>query len=205
LKATRLPRGPHALPPADAAARQRERLVEATPRVVAEHGYNAMTVAHIVAAAGVGRAAFYQQFSDKHACFAVAHERAQERVMGVLTFPCYTKAALAERVEASLSAALGFLAREQDLAALLVVEGPAAGGEIARRQLEWMKRCGALLRLASVGAADARKPQPDAELLIVGGIAAGIAQKILAGETARLSELTPSLVDFTLSCYARSR
>jgi AcrR family transcriptional regulator len=203
-KFRRLPRGRSALPPGGAAAEQRERIIAATPGVVAKHGYNATTVAHIVGAAGVGRAAFYRQFSDKHDCFAAVHEQAQERLLGVLTFPCYTNDSLHERVRASLLAALEFLAADPDLAILIAVEAPAAGQELARRHLEWMKQFGALLRLGALGVPDVEKPPATVELMIAGGIVAAVAQKALAGEADRLPELAPEFTEYALTFYDKS-
>ena len=48
----RLPRGRHALAPEQVQADQRQRLVDAVPRVVAERGYEAMSVADVGKAYG---------------------------------------------------------------------------------------------------------------------------------------------------------
>jgi AcrR family transcriptional regulator len=201
LRSAGLPRGPHALNPELVAANQRERLLAAVSRVVAEHGFSATTVAHIVAAAGVGRATFYEQFSDKLECFEVAYERAQDRLLGALTFSCYTTDSLDDRVEGALSAALELLADEPDLAVLVAVEGPGAGPGPAKRHLQWVKRCGALLPLAALGVPGARRPPVASELMIVGGIATAISQRVLAGEVERLSTLVPSLTEYALNFY----
>lgn len=185
------------------AADQRERIVAAMPRVVAEHGLSETTVAHIVAAAGVGRATFYHQFADKHECFTVAYERAQDRLLGALTFPCYTKEGLHERVAASLSSGFGLLAREPDLAILIAVEAPAAGSVLHDRHLRWMKRYGELLSLAVLGVPGVKRPRPSSELMIVGGIAMGVAERVLAGEVSRLPDLAPGFVAYILNFYGR--
>src|SRR5882757_7019395 len=84
----RLPRGRHALAPEEVVADQRRRLIEAVPRVVAKHGYEAMSVADIVKAAAVSRNAFYNNFGDKQECFAAAHEACHERLLAILERPC---------------------------------------------------------------------------------------------------------------------
>lgn len=193
------------MPAEEAAAVQRGRILAVLPEVVAEHGFSGMTVAHIVAAAGVGRGAFYQQFKDKHESFAVAHRCCHERLQGALTFPCYAKSTLEERVRSSLAAALGLLAEEPAMAVLLAVEAPGAGLELARSHLEWLGRYGALLRRATVGLPAVSPPPAAAELMITGGVATAVAQKTLAGETAQLAELTPEYTEFVLSFYERSR
>jgi AcrR family transcriptional regulator len=196
-----LPRGPYALPPEVVAKDQRERLLAALPEAVAEHGYEGTTVSHIVEIAGVARGAFYKQFVDKRDCFAAAHEAAHERLLGVLTFPCYARAGLAERVEGSLGAGLAFLASEPELARLLTVEAPAAGPEIAKRHHEWMNRYGALLRRAALGQPEIVMPSRAIEPVIVGGIASSIAERVLAGKVEQLEDLLSELVAYVLACY----
>ncbi|HEY5052457.1 MAG TPA: TetR/AcrR family transcriptional regulator [Solirubrobacterales bacterium] len=183
------------------AADQRERLLAAVPVVVAEYGFSATTVAHIVGAAGVGRATFYEQFTDKLECFEVAYERAQDRLLGALTFPCYVKSSLGERIEGALSAALELLAREPDLAVLVAVEGPGAGPGPAKRHLQGMRRYGALLPLGVLGVPGAKRPPAATEVMIAGGIVTAIAQRVLAGEVERLPSLAPSLAEYALSFY----
>src|SRR3954452_16563188 len=94
----RLPRGRHALAPQEVRADQRRRLIAAVPQVVAEHGYEAMSVADIVRAAAVSRNAFYDNFADKQQCFAAAHEACQERLLALLEQPCDKGASVEERV-----------------------------------------------------------------------------------------------------------
>lgn len=145
----RLPRGRHALAPDEVLRDQRERLIAAVPAVAAERGYEAMSVADIVKRAAVSRNAFYKNFRDKQDCVATAHEVGHERLLDVLSMPCYTGATIEERVGRSLAAGLDALAAEPDLARLLFVEAPAAGEGIALRYHEWLKRYGTLLRSAA--------------------------------------------------------
>ncbi len=196
-----LPRGMHALPPERVADDQRRRILAALPEVVAEHGYEGTTVSYIVARAGIARGAFYKQFRNKRDCFAAAHESAQERLLGVLTLPCYARAGLGERVSGSLGAALDLLASDLALARLLAVEAPAAGGEIARRHHEWLRRYGSLLRLASVDAPDTAAPDRSVEPVIVGGIASRIAGEVLDERAECLRDLAPGLVAYVLAFY----
>src|SRR4051812_39195277 len=142
----RLPRGRHALAPEQVPADQRARLLAAVPGVVAEHGYEAMSVADIVKRAAVSRNAFYKNFGDKQECFAIAHEAGHERLLEILKAPCKRGETVAERVESSLAAALEALSSDPDMARMLFVEAPSsAGEEIALRYHEWLERYGALL------------------------------------------------------------
>jgi AcrR family transcriptional regulator len=124
-----LPRGPYAIAPEVVAADQRQRLLTAVPGVVAPQGLEATTIAQIVKAAGVSRNSFYELFEDKRECVAAAFETAQERVLGAVTFQCYSRAGADERIAGALSAALDLLAAEPAMARLLLIEAPVAGVE----------------------------------------------------------------------------
>ncbi len=197
----RLPRGRHALAPEEVLADQRRRLVDAVPRVVAEHGYEAMSVADIVKAAAVSRNAFYSNFGDKQECFAAAHEVCHERLLAILEQPCDRGSTVEERVETALGAGLDMLAAEPEVARLLFVEAPSAGEESAIRYHEWLRRYGVLLRAAVPQAASKSSLAVEIDQVIVGGIASRVASEVLQGRAAQLRVLTPYLVDYVLAFY----
>jgi AcrR family transcriptional regulator len=200
----RLPRGRHALAPEDVLKDQRERLLAAVPGVVAERGYEAMSVADIVKAAAVSRNAFYKNFGDKQECFAMAHDAGHERLFEVLVQPCEQGATIEERVERSLAAGLDALAAEPDVARLLFVEAPSAGEEIALRYHEWLGRYGTLLRSAAPEMAPEAQPAPEVEGVIVGGIASRVASEVLNGRAAKLPDLAAPLVEYVLAFFRLS-
>jgi AcrR family transcriptional regulator len=199
-----LPRGPYAMSAAAVAADQRRRLLEALPRVVAEQGFEGTTVDQIVKMAQVRRNSFYEQFNDKRDCFAAAYEIAQERLLGVLTYQCYARATLVERIGSAFKAGLELLASDRAFTQLIIVEAPAAGGSIAAHHYRWMDRYGRLLGFATVGSAEAVKPSPQVEPAVIGGVVSRVKQRVLEGKTERLRELCPELVQFVLSFYGVS-
>lgn len=200
----RLPRGRHALAPDEVLRDQRERLIAAVPGVVAERGYEAMSVADIVKAAAVSRNAFYKSFSDKQDCFATAHEVGHERLFEVLVKPCGAGSTIEERVERSLTVGLDALASEPNVARLLFVEAPSAGEEIALHYHEWLQRYGTLLRAAAPDRPPEAIPAPEVEGVIVGGIASRVASEVLHGRAAKLRDLTAPLVEYVLAFYRLS-
>jgi len=201
----RLPRGRHALAPEQVLADQRARLLAAVPGVVAEHGYEAMSVADIVKRAAVSRNAFYKNFSDKQECFAIAHEAGHERLLEILTQPCGPGGTVAERFERSLTAALEALSSDPDMARMLFVEAPSsAGEEIALRYHEWLERYGALLG-ALKPQEDGAGPLAEMDQVIVGGIASRIASEVLKGGAAELTVLKTSLAEYVLTFYGPSQ
>src|SRR3954451_3584332 len=70
----RPPRGRHRLPPEGVPRSQREGLLEAAVRVVAEKGYAATTVADLPGEAGISSTTFYAMIEDKEACFLAAYD-----------------------------------------------------------------------------------------------------------------------------------
>jgi AcrR family transcriptional regulator len=196
----RLPRGRHALSPEEVLHDQRERLVDAVPRVVAERGYEATSVADIVRAAAVSRNAFYKNFADKQECFAAAHEVGHERLFELLAGHCEA-ATLKERVEAALMAGLEAMAADPDMARMLFIEAPSAGEQIALRYHEWLRHYGTLLRAAAPDLPSRSLPAPEVEGVIVGGIASRVGSEILHGRAGKLPELTAPLVEYVLAFY----
>lgn len=170
--------------------------------MVAECGYEATSVADIVKRAAVSRNAFYKNFKDKQECFAAAHEVYHGRLLQSLTKSCAVELTLAQRVERALGATFDFLASEPDVARLLFVEASSsAGEEIALSYHGWLRRYGELLRSADPVARPQSAATMEFDQVIVGGIASRIASEVLQGETSKLADLTPQLVEYVLAFY----
>lgn len=172
--------------------------------VVAESGFESATVDQIVKIAQVRRNSFYEQFADKHDCFAAAHEIAQERLLGVLTFQCYARSGLADRVGAAIGAGLDLLGANPALTQLIFVEAPAAGEASAARHHEWLDRYSRLLGFAAINSPEIARPGPGVEPAIVGGVVSRIKQLVLAGKAEDLPGLGPELSQFVLSFYGEA-
>ena len=123
----RPPRGRHRLPPEVVARSQRERLLDAAIRVVAEKGYAAATIGDLTGEAGVSRTTFYELFEDKEACFLAAYDGAVELLVRRVTSAYESEERWPERAAAGLAALLEALAEEPQLARLALVDVGAAG------------------------------------------------------------------------------
>ena len=106
---------------------------------------------------------------------------------------------------AGLRAALDFFAAEPDLARLCLLEPVSATPTIAIRFREAVLACVPALAAGRAELADPDSLLPETESSIIGGVVSLATRSILAGETDKLPDLLPDLVDFTLSPYHRGR
>jgi hypothetical protein len=103
------------------------------------------------------------------------------------------------RVRAELAALLDSLAANPDLVRFTLIAPPAAGGEIAAAQRDFLERLLALL--VEGRPKSARRPTEAAELGLVGGLAGLLVDKVEAGEGERLPDLLPDLLELVLTPY----
>jgi AcrR family transcriptional regulator len=120
----------------ESVADRRRRLLAALARLSRRRGYTAMTVADIVAEAGVSRAAFYESFRDKHEAFLAAQVSGLQRSVALCAGAFFGANTWPERVWSGLEAMLNYVATEPDLATVDLVESFAAGPEAVARSHE---------------------------------------------------------------------
>jgi AcrR family transcriptional regulator len=114
---------------------QRARILAAMVEECAERGAGNVTVAHIVARAGVSRRTFYELFSDSEDCFLGAFDEGVARASRYVLDVYDPSVKWSARLRLALTALLSFLDAERALGQLLVV-GSLGGGAPAleRRQ-----------------------------------------------------------------------
>jgi AcrR family transcriptional regulator len=200
-----LPSGRHSLTRETVLASQRGRLLDAMAQAVAEHGYGACTVAHVVARAGVSRKTFYEHFSDKEACFLALYETGIAYVLGRITETVADESVAADprrRVAAGLQTFLAVLAEEPAFCRAIVIEVHAAGTEALRRRRAVIEVfAGRYVTInAELRATDASiAPLPDdAALALVGAVLELVAIRVADGRIAELPGLADLLTDFVL-------
>jgi AcrR family transcriptional regulator/DNA-binding MarR family transcriptional regulator len=116
---------------------QRLRILAAMGEVAAERGAGQVTVAHVVARAGVSRRTFYDLFEDREECFLAAFDEAVgQAAVGVLG-EWQGQGSWRERARGALGALLVFCDAHPAAARLCVVEALAAGPKAlaARRRI----------------------------------------------------------------------
>jgi len=197
----KLPRGPHDLPRELVAEHQRRRLLAGAVRSLAQRGYAAMTVEHILVDAEVSRTTFYENFGNKRECVLVAHEDAFDRFLWELFDACGERSSWPAKVAAGVGATIEFAIQTPDEARLLFLDAVAAEPVLVGRVLASNDFLVTLLRSGRdqcPGAA--RLPEPT-ERALIGAAAAVIGTRLMAGQEGRLAALESQLVHLFLMPY----
>jgi AcrR family transcriptional regulator len=133
----KFPSGMRKLPSDLVSAVQRERLIAAMLRAVADLGYREANVQDVIERAGVSRPTFYEHFSNKEDCFLAAFDataaRLRERVAAATRKGGDN---LRDRLRFGLETVLHFAATEPDAARAIVVEARAATPQAVQRRDE---------------------------------------------------------------------
>jgi AcrR family transcriptional regulator len=196
-----LPAGRHGFSREQVAHNQRERLIAGLAVAVAEHGYRAVTIAHITKEAKVSRRVFYANFEGKDECFLAAfevvvghiRELAAEAVAAIPDWP--------HRAVAAARAVLGFLASEPDLARLCLVELQSAGPVVAARFHEAVHQAVPFLEQGRAERERGRELPPTTEESTIGALVMLASRKVAGGEAEQLEDLLPDFAEFILAPY----
>lgn len=196
-----LPAGRHGFSREQVAHNQRERLIAGLASAVAEHGYNAVTIAHITKEAKVSRRVFYANFEGKEECFLAAFDVVVAHVRELVGEAVEAAPDWPHQAIAAAREALAFLASEPDLARLCLVESQSAGPAVAARFLAAVNELEAPLRKGREERSGGRPLPPTTEESTIGALVSLAARKVSAGEAERLAELLPDFTEFILSPY----
>jgi AcrR family transcriptional regulator len=196
-----LPAGRHGFSREQVAHNQRERLIAGLASAVAEHGYNAVTLAHITRAAAVSRRVFYENFESKEECFLAAFDVVVDHIRELVATAVESAPDWPHRALAAAREVLAFLASEPDLARLCLVESQSAGPAVAGRFHDAVHELVQPLRLGRAERPAGRELPASTEEQALGALVSLAARKVAAGEAARLEELLPDFTEFILSPY----
>jgi AcrR family transcriptional regulator len=160
---------------------QRARILAAMVEECAARGAGNVTVAHIVACAGVSRRTFYELFADREDCFLGAFDdgiiRASRHVLDAYD----PNVRWVQRVRMALTSLLSFLDAERELGQLLVVGSLGAGHRALQRRQRGIAQ---MIALVDEGREEARAgtelPPLTAEG-IVGGVLSVLHARLLDG------------------------
>lgn len=118
----RLPKGPHTLPRAQVEGSQRRRIVNATARLIADHGYDAMRVADIARLAGVSRSTIYELFADKEAVFLACYQAGSDTHRAAVETAIATDGTAEQRLAAAVRTYLEVLDNDPPAARAFLLE-----------------------------------------------------------------------------------
>jgi AcrR family transcriptional regulator len=125
-----LPRGPHSMSREEVAASQRLRLMRALVELLADGGWEAVTIGRLAQRAGVSRAAFYAHFASKEDCLLAGYDRFAATLLDRLTADLPRDLGWEDFVALSLERYLGVFVADPTAARAFVIEldgcGPAA-------------------------------------------------------------------------------
>lgn len=114
-------------------------MMAAMVQAACEHGGGSVTVAQVVACAGVSRRTFYAAFRSCEDCLLAALDRSLARVARMVT-PAYRgQARWRERIRASLTGLLWLFDEEPQLGRFLLVETLVAGQTALQRRRRALK------------------------------------------------------------------
>jgi AcrR family transcriptional regulator len=173
-------------PSGPVAVSQRERLLAATERLIAEKGAAATTIEAIVKEAGISTVTFYEHFRGKEECFVATFERALEGLDAEVREAIPTGADRADQVRAGLAALLAAIDAEPARARLCFVEAQKGGLRMHARYDE------------ALDAAAAELADPLGQG-IGGGLAWLLRERLELGGGGSVQDLLPRMIEVVLA------
>ncbi len=196
-----LPAGRHGFSREHVAHSQRERLIAGFAAAVAEHGYGAVTIAHVTTPAQVSRRVFYENFAGKEECFLAAFDAVVDHLRELISDAAGTASTWPGQAIAAAREALAFFAAEPDLARLCLVEAQSAGPVVAARFLAVVGELEAPLSRGREERPEGRDLPATTEESTLGALVSLAGRKVVAGEAERLEQLLPDFTQFLLAPY----
>jgi AcrR family transcriptional regulator len=196
-----LPRGRHGLDPEEVAAHQRDRIVAAICRVVAQQGFGALTVARVLALAGVSRSTFYVHFANKQEAVLVAHETIFARFLAALNDACEAEAEWPLKIRSAIAVTVEFATTQPEQTQMLSTGSLCADAVLAERIVDSHAQLARMLEGARADSSMADLLPESMEQFLVAGIASFVASSLPGEESDRLRAVQQELVELTLIPY----
>jgi AcrR family transcriptional regulator len=182
-------------PREESARNQRERLFAAMAATVAEKGYEAMTVADLVALSGVSRSAFYRHFEDKQECFLAAIESLVEPALDTIEGG-NMQPVRKDLAKEAFEALIGRIARQPAAAKMCFVEVYAAGPEGVAVIDRTMDAFEIVVKQLLDSVPEHEGMPSEIVRALIGGVQKVIHKRLYRGQPEELIELAPQLWDW---------
>ena len=183
---------------------QRIRILRAMADAMAERGAAGATVsvADVIARAGVSRAVFRELFADREACLLAAFELAVALVETRMGGAYEAEPRWLDGIRAALASLLGFVEEEPALAALCVVYSMSGGADVLRRRAEVLGQLTAVVDRGRLQVPPGR-PQPPPVIAegVVGAVLAIVQNRLLLPERPPMADLFGPLMSMIVMPY----
>ena len=178
-------------PAEEVAQNQRERLFGAIVALVSEQGYEATTVADVLALSGVSRSAFYEHFANKAECLTAAAAELVEPTLAALE-PVVENGDSREARDV-FEAFFALLVSQPAAARVCFVELHAVGEEGEALGDRGAEALAATVEALDGGQPGDRKMDPKLVRALIAGLRKQIHTRLARGEEAELEGLAPEL------------
>jgi AcrR family transcriptional regulator len=197
------PRGERQLQHEAVAAQQRERLLLATERLMAERGCAGTTIERIAKGARVSSITFYDHFASKEEALVAAFERAVERGLARLAAEVPADLPWPRQIRQGLETLLKMLAASPEWGRVCFVETQRGGPGLLAHYEAVLDSAVPKLREGRRFAAEAGDLPETLEETTAAGIAWLIRERLEAGNGAGIAaeEMLPELLDVALRPY----
>jgi AcrR family transcriptional regulator len=193
------------LTPKERKAIQRRRLLLACAHEFASKGYASATVESIVTSALMSRRTFYEHFDDLAGALLQVHDASARIAIRQVSDAIATKAEPLERLETGISAFLGLVGANGNLARVLFREVRAAGPQYEQRREQLLESFAAMMHATLVEAHQrgllARGPDELTVYAATASIEAVGMRYVERGEEARILEAVPVLLRLVTSPF----
>lgn len=196
-----VPTGRHGLSPDVVAHHQRERLFAATVELVAKRGYRNTSVDHIVKAARVGAATFYELYEGKEDCFLAAFDRIVAESVETVAEAVAEADGWPEEMAAGLACLRDLIVADPRRARIALVEVQAAGPRAYAHYEEAVDRAAPKLREGRAFSSEAAALSGTLEEAILGGIIWIAHQRLVKGELDKADALLEETIQIALAPY----
>lgn len=177
---------------------QRQRIIRAAARIVAERGYEALSIPAISAAAGTSNQTFYENFNSKREAFLAAYDIVAGKALRVATEAFESTDDGPEAVGAGLRALTEYIAGNRMFARLAFVEMLAAGPLALDRSEETMNKVLASFEAGAGASRLGSKPSRVVLEATSSGVWYVIQREIAAGREGSLPDKAPELARLSL-------
>jgi AcrR family transcriptional regulator len=162
-------------------------------------GYEATSVRTVLDRTGLYRQAFYENFTDKQACYLEAFDFWVAQIEAAVAAAVEGEDTWRGKLRAGLAAMLDSLDAEPDRGRALIVEVHAAGGEALAKRSAVMERA---VDFVAAGASEGSEIAPSmASQGVVAGIHAMIHARLATGVDDGFRKLLPEFVYFAVLPY----